>query len=175
MQAALFTSHPYGKPIIGWKHEIETLDRARRPHLLPALLHARERHPDRRRRRRPSTRSMRLAQDSYGKIPARGEAPAAPAPAGAAAARPPARHAGGPEGRAAQRAARLSRALLPHRRAGTRWRWKCWRTILGGGQTSLLYRGLVLEQRIAVAAGAYYMGTSLDDTRFYIWAMPAEA
>ena len=27
---------------------------------------------------------------------------------------------------------------------------------------------------IAVAAGAYYMGTSLDDTRFYVWAMPVE-
>ncbi len=27
VQATLFTHHPYGKPIIGWKHEIETLDR----------------------------------------------------------------------------------------------------------------------------------------------------
>ena len=27
MQAALFTQHPYGKPIIGWSHEIESLDR----------------------------------------------------------------------------------------------------------------------------------------------------
>ena len=28
VQAALFTQHPYGKPIIGWSHEIESLDRA---------------------------------------------------------------------------------------------------------------------------------------------------
>ena len=27
VQAALFTHHPYGKPIIGWGHEIEGLDR----------------------------------------------------------------------------------------------------------------------------------------------------
>jgi Predicted Zn-dependent peptidases len=27
MQAAVYTSHPYGKPVIGWEHEIETLDR----------------------------------------------------------------------------------------------------------------------------------------------------
>lgn len=27
VHAALFTHHPYGKPIIGWQHEIETLDR----------------------------------------------------------------------------------------------------------------------------------------------------
>src|SRR4029077_7067860 len=28
VQAALFTQHPYGKPIIGWSHEIEGLERA---------------------------------------------------------------------------------------------------------------------------------------------------
>ena len=44
--------------------------------------------------------------------------------------------------------------------------------LLGGGQTSLLYRELVLEQKVAVAAGAYYMGSALDDTRFYLYAMP---
>ena len=27
VQAALFTHHPYGTPIIGWAHEIEALDR----------------------------------------------------------------------------------------------------------------------------------------------------
>ncbi|HZM07910.1 MAG TPA: pitrilysin family protein, partial [Methylocella sp.] len=27
LQAALFTQHPYGRPIIGWSHEIEGLDR----------------------------------------------------------------------------------------------------------------------------------------------------
>jgi zinc protease len=45
--------------------------------------------------------------------------------------------------------------------------------LLGGGQTSLLYRKLVVEQKIAVMAGAYYMGTALDDTRFWVYAMPA--
>src|SRR5439155_6662101 len=28
VQAALFTTHPYGKPVIGWRTEIEKLDRA---------------------------------------------------------------------------------------------------------------------------------------------------
>src|SRR5262249_62013285 len=27
MDAALFLNHPYGKPVIGWRHEIEQLDR----------------------------------------------------------------------------------------------------------------------------------------------------
>src|SRR5579885_1501121 len=45
--------------------------------------------------------------------------------------------------------------------------------ILGGGQTSLLYRILAVEERIAAAAGAQYMGTTLDDTRFFLYALPA--
>lgn len=45
--------------------------------------------------------------------------------------------------------------------------------LLGGGQTSLLYRHLVVEQKIAVNAGAYYMGTALDDTRFWLYGTPA--
>jgi zinc protease len=44
--------------------------------------------------------------------------------------------------------------------------------LLGGGQTSLLYRRLVLEDKLAVAAGAYYMGSAVDETRFYLYAMP---
>ncbi len=44
--------------------------------------------------------------------------------------------------------------------------------LLGGGQTSLLYRKLVLEDKLAVAAGAYYMGSAFDETRFYLYAMP---
>src|SRR5204862_2202435 len=27
VQAALFLNHPYGRPVIGWRHEIETLNR----------------------------------------------------------------------------------------------------------------------------------------------------
>ena len=45
--------------------------------------------------------------------------------------------------------------------------------MLGGGATSLLYRRLVMDEKIAVAAEGYYMGTALDETRFWIYAMPA--
>jgi zinc protease len=30
----------------------------------------------------------------------------------------------------------------------------------------------VLDQRIAVVAGAHYMGTAVDETRFFLYAMP---
>ena len=45
--------------------------------------------------------------------------------------------------------------------------------LLGGGQTSVLFKSLVMGDRVAVAAGAHYMGTSLDETRFYVYAVPA--
>ena len=44
--------------------------------------------------------------------------------------------------------------------------------LLGGGSTSLLFKALVLDAKIAVAAGAHYVGTALDDTRFYLYAVP---
>jgi zinc protease len=46
--------------------------------------------------------------------------------------------------------------------------------ILGGGPASILYETLVEEERLAVSAGAYYMGGALDDTRLYIFTTPAE-
>ena len=45
--------------------------------------------------------------------------------------------------------------------------------MLGGGPTSHLYRKLVLERGLAVNAGAWYMGSAIDDTRFSVYAVPA--
>ena len=46
--------------------------------------------------------------------------------------------------------------------------------LLGGGQTSHLYRTLVLDSGRAVNAGAWYMGSAIDETRFSVYAVPAE-
>src|SRR3712207_752773 len=46
--------------------------------------------------------------------------------------------------------------------------------VLGGGPTSYLYRKLVMERGVAVNAGAWYMGSSIDDTRFSLYAVPAQ-
>jgi zinc protease len=43
---------------------------------------------------------------------------------------------------------------------------------MGGGQTSLLYRTLVMEERLAVSAWAYYHGTALDQSRFIVNMTP---
>ena len=88
VQAALFAHHPYGIPIIGWNHEIEGLGRAACARLLPTLLYAGKRHPDRRRRRRGrrgrASRQGHLRQGSRA-----GRAAAARPRPGAAAPRPP--------------------------------------------------------------------------------------
>ncbi|MGE0196117.1 MAG: M16 family metallopeptidase, partial [Methylocystis sp.] len=45
--------------------------------------------------------------------------------------------------------------------------------MLGGGPTSALYETLVVEEKVAVGAGAYYMGSAVDDTRLWVYATPA--
>ncbi|WP_252910203.1 M16 family metallopeptidase [Aliihoeflea aestuarii] len=44
--------------------------------------------------------------------------------------------------------------------------------ILGGGMRSRLYQSLVVEQGIASSAGAYYRGTSLNETAFGVYGAP---
>ena len=45
--------------------------------------------------------------------------------------------------------------------------------IFGGSTTSRLYKGLVIDQKLAIAAGADYEPISLNDTSFSVYANPA--
>ncbi len=173
MNAALYTHHSYGVPVIGWGHEIETLDRQ------DALDYYRRFYT-------PENAILvvagdveapeveRLAREAYGKIPARGEPPVRKRPRE-------------PEPRAL-RLLKLADAkveqpsferiyLVPSARTAAKGEAEALDVLahhLGGGQTSLLYRRLVLEQKKAVMAGAYYFADALDDSRFFLYAMPAE-
>lgn len=44
--------------------------------------------------------------------------------------------------------------------------------VLGGGMRSRIYQELVVRQGIAASAGAYYQGSSLDDSSFAVWGSP---
>jgi len=44
--------------------------------------------------------------------------------------------------------------------------------VLGGTSTSRLYRSLVIDQKLAASAGAYYRGSALDDATFQVYASP---
>jgi zinc protease len=173
VQSTLFAHHPYGTPIIGWNHEIEGLSRD------DALNYYNRFYT-------PENAILvvagdvdaetveRLARDTYGKIPARAEAPARLRPQ-----EPPAR---------AERLVTLvdEKVEQPgHERVfvvpsyttaapGEAEALDLLAHILGGGPASVLYEALVGHEKLAVSAGAYYMGTALDDTRLYVFATPAE-
>ncbi len=172
VQAALFTHHPYGTPIIGWGHEIEDLGREDALAYYgrfytpenAILVVAGDVEPE---------EALRLAKEHYGKIRPRGAAPERKRP------REPesvARRLVTVNDEKVEQPSWQRCYLAPsHRTAapGESEALEVLAHLLGGGQTSLLYRELVLEQKVAVAAGAYYMGSALDDTRFYLYAMPS--
>jgi zinc protease len=171
VQATLFSHHPYGTPIIGWGHEIEELGREDalayyHRFYTPEnaiLMLAGDVEPE---------EGLRLARQHYGRIAARGEAPVR-------------RRSREPES-VAKRLVTVNDEKVEQPSWQRVYITPSYRTaapgesealevlahLIGGGQTSLLYRELVVDQKKAVAAGAYYMGTALDDTRFYIYAMP---
>ena len=172
VQAALFTHHPYGTPIIGWGHEIEGLGREDalayyRRFYTPEnaiLVVAGDVEPD---------ETLRLAKEYYGKIPARGAPPVRLRPKEPTSV---ARRLVTVNDEKVEQPAWQRVYLTPSQTTaepGQSEALEVLAHLLGGGQTSLLYRALVIEEKVAVAAGAYYMGNALDDTRFYLYGMPA--
>ncbi len=173
MAASLFVHHPYGTPIIGWMHEIEELNRT---HALDyykrfytpenaILVVAGDVTPD---------AVRRLAEDTYGRVTPQGT-------------RPVRIRAKEPEPRALRRLAvadpkveqpTLQRLYLTPScitaRDGECHALELLAEVMGGGSTSYLYRKLVMELGVAVNAGAWYMGSAIDDTRFSVYAIPAE-
>ncbi len=172
MNAAQYLNHRYGVPIIGWRHEMETLDRDDAlsfysTHYSPnnaILIVAGDVTPD-------AVRA--LAETHYGPIPAN---PALP---------PRLRTVEPPqtaERRLTFRDARVSQPyiarsyLAPERNEGdqaTAAALTVLAEILGGGATSVLTEKLQFDQQIAVYTGAFYSGTSLDDTTFDLAVVPA--
>ncbi|HYF55704.1 MAG TPA: pitrilysin family protein [Salinarimonas sp.] len=173
MAASLFVHHPYGIPIIGWMHEIEGLNRGHaldyyRRFYTPEnaiLVVAGDVTPD---------EVRRLAEGTYGAVAPRGARPARlrprePQPQAArvvCVADPKV------EQPTLQRLYLVPSCRTAEGREG--YALELLAEVLGGGPTSYFYRKLVLERGLAVNAGAWYMGTAIDETRFSIYAVPAE-
>jgi zinc protease len=173
VQAALFTQHPYGKPIIGWSHEIEGLertdalayyDRFYTPENAVLVVAGDVAPRD----------AIGLAEQYYGPVPARGEPPKRFRPRE-------------PEPRAhrlvtlfdekVEQPSHQSVFLVPSYKSaapGEAEALEVLAHLLGGSQTSLLFKTLVMDGKLAVAAGAHYQGTAVDATRFYVFAVPAK-
>jgi zinc protease len=171
MDAALYLNHPYGRPIIGWRHEIEKLDRE------DALAFYRRFYT-------PNNAVLviagdvtadevrRLADETYGKVArvaevkprVRPQEPPQEAPRAVTLADPRvtqpsvSRYYLAPSAATAQPGESEALEVLAH--------------ILGRGSNSRLYQTLVVGKGIAVSAGASYDGGALDTTRLSVYGTP---
>jgi zinc protease len=171
IDAALYLNHPYGKPVIGWRHEIEKLNRA------DALAFYRRFYT-------PNNAVLVIAGDvttdeiktlaeaTYGKVPKIAEIaprhrPQEPVPVAQ-------RHVTLADARVELPS--VTRAyLVPSSttaKAGESEALEVLSFILGHGSTSRLYRTLVVDRELAVGAGGWYSGTALDATQFGMYGSP---
>jgi zinc protease len=173
MRSMLWPHHPYGTPVIGWLHEIQTLDRERAlafyqtwyaPNnailVVAGDVDAAELRP--------------LAERYYGRL-----RPTRDLPARTWVADPPNV---GPM-RVTHRDEKVRQPSFSRTYRATSYGTDTGRQahaldvameILGGSETSRLYRALVEEQRIAVGAGASANSSGLGGGSVSVWATPAE-
>ncbi|XDA98632.1 pitrilysin family protein [Sulfitobacter sp. LCG007] len=171
MNAAQYLNHRYGTPVIGWMHEMRTLD------LEDALSFYRTYYA-------PNDAILvvtgdvdpaevkRLADTYYGVLPANPDLPER-----LRTEEPPQIA----ERRLIYRDARVAQPyvmrsyLAPERDPGdqeTAAALTLLADILGGGTTSVLTEALQFDSQIATYSGAWYRGVSLDDTTFTLLVVP---
>jgi len=172
IMAALYLNHPYGRPVIGWRAEIEKLNRE------DALEFYRRHYA-------PNNATLVVAGDvtvddlrpmieaTYGKvapqpaIPAKRIRPQEPPPAGPRTVTLADPRVEQPSLRrlylvpsAVTAAATESEAL------------EVLAQLMGGGMNGYLFRALAIEQKIAISANAWYQGTAIDPSQFGVAASP---
>jgi zinc protease len=172
IMAALYLNHPYGRPVIGWRQEIEKLSRE------DALEFYKRFYA-------PNNATLVIAGDvDVNEI--RPLAERTFGPIAAQPAIPPHRMRPQEPVPAAPRTVTLSdpRVEQPSVRryylvpsattaaAGESPALDVLAQLMGGGSNSYLYRALVIDRPLAISADASYQGTALDDTQFTISASP---
>lgn len=170
--AAFFMNHPYGNPVIGWDHEIQALTRDDMMNFYRTWY-------------APNNAVLvvvgdvtvgqvrPLAEKYYGRIPARELPPRVEwrEPPAAVAQRitlsdPQVRQ---PSWSRRYRAPSYIYGATEHA-----YPLEVLADILGGGTTSRIYRSLVVEQKIAAGAGAWYDPTSRGPTSFGFYGAPLQ-
>lgn len=171
--AVQYHNHRYGVPIIGWRHEMETLDMEDAlsfygTYYAPnnaILVVSGDVDP---------AEVNRLAEKYYGVIPANPDLPTR-----LRTEEPPqtaARRLTFKDARVAQPYVQRS-YLAPERDSGAQEQAAALyllAELLGGGTTSYLAKALQFEQQTAVYTGAFYSGMSLDDTTFSFLIVPSQ-
>jgi zinc protease len=171
MEASLFLNHPYRRPIIGWRQEIEKLTGADAIEFYKrfytpnnaVLIVAGD---------VTAEEVKKLAEETYGKVKRvtevkprhRPQEPVQVAPRTVTFADP----------RVAQPSVQRYYLVPSYTTAkpGESEAIEILAHILGRGSNSRLYDKLVVEKAIAVNAGAGYSGSALDDTRLYVSGTP---
>ena len=173
MQAALFTHHPYGTPIIGWEHEIANLTRE------DALAYYRRFYT-------PENAILlvagdvteegvrALAEETYGKLPRRNDAPLRQRPQ-----EPPPR---------VERMVSLSDArveqptvyrmyLAPSHltaKGNDAHALEVLSQLLAGSNASIMQKELVVDRQVAVNVSSWYRNDAVDQGYFGFYAVPCE-
>jgi zinc protease len=170
LNAALFLSHPYRNPVIGWKHDIEGLD-------IDRILAFYKRWYA------PNNAILvvagditvaqikPLAEKYYGKIPRQPETKRSRA-------KEPPQHA---ERRVTLRDKRVRQPswqrtyLAPGLQSGNKahtYPLEILSNIIGSGASSRFYRSLVIKQKLAISAVVHYSGDNRGPCRFTVYASP---
>lgn len=170
IDAALWMTHPYKNPVIGWEHELAALSRADAeafydrwyaPENAIVVIAGDV----------ALAEVMPLAKRTYGALPPRD----APPRTRQAASAPPATvrvemaHA---EVRAPQFTRTFIAPSYSTQENGVAYDLEVAAEIFGGGNVGWLYRRLVVDRGLAVSAGAWYQATAVDDGQLIIYARP---
>jgi len=171
ISATLYQNSRYGIPIIGWGHEMAKLDRADAQSFYDryytpnnaVLVVAGD---------VTETEVRRLAEATYGKVARRAEPGPRVRPS-----EPPslvARDVTLADPRVTLPTVRRAYLVPSYGNAapGEAEALDVLGEILGGGTTSRLYRGLVVDKAISASAGAWYRGSLIDDGSFGLFAVP---
>jgi zinc protease len=171
MDAALYLNHPYGRPVIGWRHEIEQLDRDQAlafyqrfytPNNVIVVVAG-----------DVSADQVKAdAEDTYGKVAQRAVIAPRQRP------REPVQEAPRTVTLADARVQQPSVSrdyLVPSEttaKSGESEALDVLAQVLGTGSNSRLYRTLVVDKGLALNAGAFYSGTALDYGKFGVYGAP---
>jgi zinc protease len=170
MNALLYINHPYSKPVIGWANEMAGLtwddcktfyDKWYAPNNAILIVAGDV----------TGQQVFDLAKKIYGPIP-KGEIPKRVRPLS-----PPL--AGLPEVTLEDAVIREPMVQIVYRTPSSvqnkeeTLALQALEEIMSGGPTSRIYKGLVVEQKIATGAGLSYQSASLDDSELWVYATPA--
>jgi zinc protease len=173
IDAALFLNHPYGRPVIGWRHEMEQLSRDDaigfyRRFYAPndaVVVIAGDVEPE---------SARKLADETYGKVARHKnilprQRPQEPPPVAVRSLTLADPHVEQPV---------LQRAyLVPSfhtAKPGQSEALEVLVHVLGSGSNSRLYRALVVDKRVAVSAGASYDSSALDMSKLSVFVAPRQ-